>query len=193
AEQFALVEFVVTNDLSRSITICPRSISGIMINGGRANMIFDQHNVGCIISYYLNSMYYRALSACLLELIEILKSQGKFQDTVIDVGGEFNRNPRNNGSGADHGSAGGSMALYTGMLNSPMVLGNIYRDRGGNYSGTWGQGAPISQYGIPLDIGHWGSTIATLLGVPSPVTARPSIVSVNGNTITSNIEQAKQV
>lgn len=193
AAQFALIEYIIKNELSRSISVSTPQPTQILVNNGRLAMIFDQHFVGGIPALYVNTIFYRALSACLLELTEQLKSVGKFDSTVIDVSGEFNRNPRNDRSGSDHGYLGASMALYSGLVQSPIVLGNIFNDRGGNYSGTWGEGAPVTGLNTQLDIGHWGSTIAQLIGVPSPITARNSIVNVVGNQVTPNIELAKQI
>ncbi len=193
AEHFAVAEYVIANNLSESVTISPRFISGLAAVGGNANQAPDEHNVGRMPSLIINVMYYRALSSCLYELIQQLKNNGLFQDTVIDVGGEFNRSPKNNGTGSDHGWQGASCAIYSGIINGPIVLGNVFSDSpDGGHSGSWGYGAPVGG-NIPLDIGHYGATIAALLNAPSPVTARPSIVQVSGNSVTPLIELARQI
>lgn len=198
AENFAMAEYVLTNNLSSSISIALGSINNLKIAGVQNSgqgLAFDEHEAGCMPTQYVNSFYNLAYSACLLELIDQLKLKNIFSETVIVTGGEFGRNPRKDGFGSDHGFTGSSSAIYSGAITSPVVLGNIFKDKTPTaaYSGTWGQGAPVAEIGRELDLGHWASTIAFLLRVPTPVTASTSVLSLKNGIITPIIEKAKQV
>jgi uncharacterized protein (DUF1501 family) len=157
---------------------------------------FDEHFTGKMPSLLVNSYLARAHAACLLELIRQLGAKGIFKDTVINCSGEFNRSPRNNGTGSDHGFRGASLAIYSGAINGPIVIGNVAANAPDpNHSGTWGQGAGIAALGgQALDVGHAGATIAALLRVESPLTSRRSVVDEKtDNVITPAIELGKLV
>jgi len=113
---------------------------------------------------------------------------------VIVTGGEFGRTPLNTGIGSDHGYLGSSSAIYSGVINGPIVLGNIYQNSTQpNYSGSWGHAAPVAELGESLNLGHWASTIAFLLKTPSPVTAAGSVLAMKGTDLMPVIEKARQV
>jgi hypothetical protein len=157
---------------------------------------FDEHQTGAMSSLVQNVYWNVAYSACLLELIDRLKATNMFQETVIVTGSEFGRNPTFDGSGSGHGYTGGCSNIYSGALqNSPLVLGNIYSNKtqDGDDPGTWGYGAPVAELGKPLSMGNWASTIATLLRVPSPISASISTVIDKGGVFAPTIELAKQV
>ena len=90
AEQFAVVEYVLKNNLSSSMTIAPANFNGFT---------FDEHTVEKVRSLAATTFWNRALAACLLELIDQLKISGQFNNTIINISGEFGRNPKNNGTG----------------------------------------------------------------------------------------------
>lgn len=197
AEHFAIAEYILINNLSASISLSLGQIFNLVVNGAQTtqSLSFDEHTNGHMISLYLNSFYNLAYSACLLELIDQLKAQNIYNDTVIVAGGEFGRSARNDGLGSDHGQDGSSWSIYSGAITSPLVLGNIYRDKtgAGNYLGTWGESANVTQIGKKLDLGEWASTIAYLLRVPSPVTASSSLIREENGGIIPLIEKARQV
>jgi hypothetical protein len=142
-------------------------------------------------------MYYRAYASCLLELIDRLKAENIWNDTVIDTAGEFNRAAKGIGTGSDHGWQGASAAIYSGAITGPIVLGNIKKETGATsaYPGTWGYGAPVT--GLPsgqLTLGHVAATLAFLLRTQSPITAYSKIIGTDGTgKIVPTIELAKQI
>lgn len=188
AKSFALVEFLVTHDLCRNMWIgidslrdCYRkqSLDGGLSTFSHSN---DSHTNGLMFSTFFFHMYYAAQSACLLELVDVLKARNLFNDTLIEVRGEFNRNPRRDLAGADHGWRGASTMFYSGLFTKAEVFGNIYiNDDTGGHFGNWGQGAPVTALGgVKLDPGHYGATVASLLGVPNP-TRKSSLVERQGD------------
>ena len=194
AEHFAVAEYVILNDLSRSVSLQLGTLNGLSTSGNdQANFRFDEHNTGGMVSLYLNSMYYRALASCLLELIDQLKSAGLYEETVLDVGGEFNRSPRRNAGGSDHGWQGASVCLYSGAINGPLVIGNLKANGpSAGYPGTWGYGAEIPELGgKQIGLAQVGATIATLLRAPSPVTSTGPLVAVQNGQIVPIIGKTK--
>ncbi len=118
----------------------------------------------------------------MLELIDVLKAKGIFANTVIDVHGEFGRNPKDDGSSnfytnqcfSDHGGAATSVALLLCAISGPMVLGNVRNNAPvSDRRGSWGYQAGIDTFsGQVLDMGHFANTLATMLRVPKPITGR---------------------
>ena len=195
AEHFAMAEYILINNLSDSITIGPGRMEELLINSILEVVDFDEHGTSGMVALLINTNYNMAFSACLLELIDRLKEAGIFSETVIVSGGEFSRSTKTDGSGSDHGYLGGSSSIYSGALTGPMVLGNILIDDPSDhrYRGTWGQSAPVSELGKTIDLGHWSSTIAQLLRVPSPITASKSLLMEKDSSFVPIIEKARQV
>jgi hypothetical protein len=195
AENFALAEFAVLNNLTDSLAFRIDSIDRLSINGSTRGHHYDGHFFGSMPSLVIQSIHSIAFAACLLEFFDQLKLKGMFNDTVVHIGGEFGRNPKTNGAGSDHASGAQSVALYSGAVTGPMVLGNCrHGSTSGSYVGSWGLGAGITAFGNQvLDLGHLASTIAVMLRVPSPISARPPIVAEQSGRIVATIELAKQV
>jgi hypothetical protein len=197
AEIFALAEYILLNDLSDSITLgSPSLIQLANEDGSRFNHNNDEHGSGKMTSLLINTFYHRCHAACLLELISQLKFKGIFENVVIRNGSEFNRSPRGNGSGSDHGFQGASMAFYSGAIRGPFVIGNIQASGNSTYPGTWGISAPVASSnshlnGVNLDFGHVLSSIATMLKVPTPITSREPLVTETSNGIVPTIERGK--
>lgn len=187
AEHFAVAEYVLLNGISGSIAICPGCIYGVKAGGSRHAIDFDEHYIGTMVSLLTNSLYNRAFAGCMLELIDRLKAANMFHNTVIDLRGEFGRYGRNDGSGSDHAENAGIASFYSGIIDGPLLVGDIQRRWG------YGEAASVPQLGGKLDMGHLASTIATLIGVPSPVTARSSVVGIQGGKVVSLIGTSKQV
>jgi hypothetical protein len=195
AQQFAITEYVLKNDLSYSVTMSPGSMIGMKTGAGLntiANHGVDEHSTGKMPSLLINSLVYMAYAGCMLELIDQLKTKGIWDDTLIDMGGEFNRSARVDGTGSDHGYLGKSVALYSGGFNGPLVVGNIRAQTG---SSAWGMGATVTQLGRQLQMNDMAATISYLLRTPSPITSATSLVTVNATTgvITANVEKARRV
>ncbi len=196
AEYFALTEYIMTRRLSSSVALPMTDFTNLRRNdaGARATSTFDEHNGGQMVVLLLRSLYYRALSACMLELIDKLKAEGMFADTVLHLSSEFTRNPRADKFGSDHGWQGASISLFSGLITAPLILGNITSAFGdANYPGTWGAGAPVANLGKSLNYGHVAATIAALLGVPSPLTSDGPVVAVESSGIRALIERGKIV
>ncbi len=158
----------------------------------------DEHAVGAGFSLLVNSLRSRAFAACLLEFKDEMSKPGVdlWKKIFVDYGGEFNRNPRNDGSGSDHAFTGKSVSLYSGAIaNGPIVLGNLAKgSTTGEHMGTWGAGAPVSQLGQTMGLNHMAATIAHLLDVKSPVTSAASVVNLSSEgIITPAIELTKIV
>lgn len=171
ARHMALAEYLFVNKLTHSLTIAPGTFAST-----------DEHNVGAMVSLIQNTYSWRAYAACLLELITQFKANNIFQDTVIAVVGDFNRNPRVDGAGSDHRATASSGVFYSGAIQGPMVLGRMQAKSG--KSGSIGDGDSTRDYANLL------SSSATLLRVPSPVTAKPSMVAEVNGVITAAAEKA---
>lgn len=193
ADQFALTEYVLKNNLSYSITMSFDHLIGLKTLAGSntaATHNSDEHYTGKVPSLLLNSLFFTAISSCLLELISILKTVDIWKDTVIDFGGEFNRHPNSLASGSEHGFKGKSVSLFSGAFNNTMVLGNVSASTNMNLS--WGLGTPVAMLGSQLRMTHMAATIAHLLGTPNPVTSASSLVTLIDGTLTANYELAKR-
>ena len=192
AEQFAVVEYVLCNNLSSSMTISPASFSGFN---------FDEHTVEKVRSLAGCTFWNRALAACLLELIDQLKNSGIYNETIINVSGEFGRNPKNDGTGSDHAPASTSNTFFGGALAGNQFIGNTARvSPQQNYLGTWGyMGENVGLSNNPsvplgyLSLGHLAASTATMLRAPSPVTASPSLLEEDNGVISSLLPGTKLV
>lgn len=196
AVRFAVAEFVITNNLTSSVSIGSNVLSKLKNSDGTVfQNYFDEHGTGGMISLLANTYYNMALSSCLYELISMLKSKNMFEDTVIDLCGEFGRMPKTDGSGSDHSAEANSNTLISGSIDGTHVIGNIsneFEKRKTTYKGTWGAYASNEKVGL-LGQGHFASTIATLLDLPSPVTAVPSLVKKEGSAFVPILPMGKIV
>lgn len=184
AEEFTLAEYLFMNNLSHSLSINPSRL-GIRINGSSTSVQSDEHSVGRMVSLISNTYHYRAFSACLLELITRLRAANVFNNTVIAIAGDFARSPRNDGLGSDHGRYASHMVYYSGAIQGPIILGRTRANTtSGGHSGTWGEGDRTRDYGNLL------VSTATMLRVPSPLTARTSMVAEQNGVITATAERS---
>lgn len=193
AGQFAVTEYVLKNNLSYSMTMSFQGLAGYKTATGMNTVPRhepDEHYTGLFPSLISNAMLSFATASCLLELIASLKTANLWQDTLIDMGGEFNRMAMPDGAGSEHGQYGKSVSLLSGAYNEPLVLGNIV---GANNVNGWGRGAPVAGMGRQLQLNDMVSTIAYLLRTPSPLTSANSLVSLNGNVLVPSIEKARRV
>lgn len=217
AENFAMTEFLLTRGYTSFINfrLDGQVLRGLRVETSNGNstqsLRNDQHDTGAVVGLLANSIFYYALGACLLELTESLKtvpasvsaipfrnppSQGTlFEDTIIQYGSEFNRSPRQNGTGSDHGYYGTSFSFFSGSIKGPLVLGDLAADTGhSNYSGTWGVGAPNPELNNRyIGLGNLAATQATLVRVDNPSPNNSSVVRVDGNLVTPLLRQGKVV
>lgn len=210
AESMAVAEFMIMEGLSSSVNVVCSTISNTLYKStynpiaktsrvdARITHPMDVHFTGNFMATILFSRYYRALSACLYELIAQLNSKGigggrtLFDKTVIAVNSEFNRLPRNDGSGADHGWRGSNFTLFSGMVPELTIAGNIHTD--GDGRGTWGHGAPLTELGgREAIIGNAASTVATLLEIKTPTPNDQSFAYKEGGKAKLSIKSLKNV
>jgi hypothetical protein len=192
AQQFAVAEYIITNNLCSSMTLSPSSFQ---------TLNFDEHQRDCLTSLLANTFWNRALASCLLEFMDQLKNKNMYNDTVIQVGGEFGRNPRNDGTGSDHSTQSTSNTFFCGSFVGNEVIGNTLKNAPvGNSPGSWGYMAenpgfitnPGSAIGY-LNLGHLAASIATMLRVESPITASPSLVQESGGQLSALLPAARLV
>ncbi len=199
AEGMAVTEFMMTGGGVKSASNAPflegfscfsNVVAGVSLqassfpgvedasDGGAIQRIsLDGHKSGSIVQMVVCAAYFRAISSCIYELITQLKKipstvpgRSRFDDTVIYLGSEFARDANDDASGTGHGWKGAVFSIFSGMVKSPTVLGNIQvtgSDEGKR--NTWGEGAPVKAFTNQVaGIGNVVSTVAGLLDLPSP-------------------------
>lgn len=206
-EGFALAEYVLTQGLVTSLELMiPTDDPGKIIladgiHGSDSSTTFsyhnDMHNMGAIATVITTSILFRGISAVILELADKLKttklqnsSADLWSQTVLQITSDFGRSGRTDGTGADHGINQMITSVYSGIIKSPLVIGNIYQTNhnSSGYGGTQGVGAPIDDYyksSMPTPV-MMASTVANLLGAPTNPYANiaPPLASVqNGQVI----------
>jgi hypothetical protein len=193
AANFTLAELSLVQGLSNSITIGAGGVSNLLMNGANTSMGHDQHTAGTMASTLYSTKMFGVLATCLLELVTVLKAKGLFNSTVIHVGGEFGRIPNANQDGSDHGWMASSAMILSGMVQGPMVIGNITKTETSTRSmGTWGRAAP-SVAGRVMDYGDLANALAIMLKVPQVVKRADSIIALQNGVVVSNIGLGQQV
>lgn len=207
AEGMAVTEWMLKNRIGSSINILTSGFramnmdsiyntsSGATTSNSNYGTDLDMHYVGSVTGLIMMTKFARAWSACLYELITQLKTvtlaNGKnlFQQTVIQVSSDFGRQARLDMVGSDHAPNSSCVSLYSGMITSCEVIGNISANgNGSNYPGTWGKASPVvGNQNRPLQLGNQISTVAMLLGIPSPTDNDSSLITKNtaGNAVPS--------
>ena len=196
AESMAVAEYMITQGFTSSVSLATSEFTNMMTSGGyfednnaaagsRDHFSMDSHGTGAYAGLLMQTKGYRAYSACLYELITKLKevptSYGNlFNQTAIAVTSDFNRAPRNDGFGTEHGYAGSSYTIYSGAIPELTVVGNV-TDSKDYYCGNW-HAAPVDELGGRRAlIGNVASTFATVLDLKSPTPNDASFVmKVNG-------------
>lgn len=194
AESLALAEYILKEGLAASVDVRSDTLNGLMIRavGETAatarSLGLDMHATGSPMVVLLATAYYRGLTAGILELMDQL-GPALWENTVVQVQGDFGRTGRTNGTGSDHGYNQMVTSAFSGAFNNgPVVVGNIsLNGPGANYEGTQGVGAAISGYnqkGIPTPT-MAASTVTTLLGVDhNPFTnTAASLVSLSNGQL----------
>lgn len=172
ASTFAAIEILITQNLTQVVTADLGILRGLSsnISTGKFDLPNDQRFTGNLVSTIGTTYLYRAILNCTEELIAQLDSRGLYKKTLIQFGSEFNRSPKVNGSGSDHGYLGCSTLLMSGMINGTSVIGNIKDDTSPSYGGTWGLAAnhPITgAEQLPLRINDVALTVAAMLELGS--------------------------
>lgn len=210
AESMAVAEYMVTQGLSSSVNVQMANFNNVLYQSAynpttktsrasvRGGHSVDAHFTGSHAGVILFSRYYRAVSACLYELIAQLKSvqvgggQNLFDRTVMTVTSDFNRIPRNDGSGADHGWKGSNYTMLSGMVDQLTVAGNVMTN--GDTRGTWGLAGPLAELnGREAILGNASSTVCTLLEVKTPTPNDQSFVTKEDGKVKLAIKTLKNV
>lgn len=170
AKSFAISEIAITQNLTSNVTLELSYPTNYQIGGKTFDIIHDQHRVGSVISTLSTTAFYRAFLNCTGDLVQSLKSSGHFDRSVIHVGAEFNRNPRSDFSGADHGVQGSSAMIISGLIKKYALIGNVKKAglTGTEYTGTWGLAAPFPvapRVQRPIHVQDIALTIGRMLGV----------------------------
>jgi hypothetical protein len=92
------------------------------------------------------------------------------------------------GGETGHGFKGVPFSIFNGKIKKAAVIGNIgyeYSNSNPVHSrGLWGAAASMQSMGNrPLNAGNVASTIASIIGVPSPSPNNISLVSVENDEI----------
>jgi hypothetical protein len=191
AENFAIAEYMILNGFSQYVSAFVGNVFYAQIASGRLETInSDEHDVGAAVSLVVNTARYRAFCACLLELTDMLKQKGLWNDSVILWGSEFNRDPRMDGSGSDHGWRGNVYTLLSGAIDGPYYVGNT--------STIAGSSAPTKIGSSEVDSvvrGYVASTVSTLARIQSPASNNSSFLTLTqgGTYVLNNIELSKGV
>jgi hypothetical protein len=212
ANCFVLAEFMLKNKLSQSVYGVVSGITNLKLdqihysnNGVHtpiANEIYqftlDQHFDGANVPLLMNSRYFKAVSACLYELMSVLQSENLFGNTMFNMLSEFSRSTLLNGVGTGHGYKGAVFSCFTGKVQQPIVIGNIGLEMSRNGPlvdrGYWGAAAPLESIGgRTLNPGNVASTVSAIVGIPSPSPNNMSLVRVEGDTIIPTITEKRNI
>jgi hypothetical protein len=174
-------------------------------NENQNGFVTDCHETGWLPNVIACNLFYRGMSACLLEFIDTMKAKqisgGRtlFDETVFQYATEFERAPSGAGSGSQHNYLACVTSLYSGIIKKPEIIGNIYvgnkapKDTG-LPSGTIGCAAPnVGLSNKIININNVSSTLSEMLRVPKIVQRAVSLVEVKEDKLTTIIEPARNV
>ncbi len=81
--------------------------------------------------------------------------------------------------------------LLSGAFTGPLIVGNLKNDTGAK-AGMWGMGGPVPGVsGAQLTMSHMASTVAQIIGVPSPLSAAGTVAVLNNGVLTPVIERTR--
>ena len=213
---FVLAEHMLTKKYSQSVIGMVGGIQNLLFdqlysidsNGNNLNQSsnergsysLDHHFCGASTLLLLNTRFYRALSACLYELITVLKNTdgNMFNRTAINVISEFSRNTMPGGGETAHGYKGVPFSMFNGLIKKAHVIGNIGYEFSGSTPltnrGLWGAAAPMqTMSGRPLNAGNVATTIASVVGVPSPSPNNISLVMIENGELKPTINEKENI
>jgi hypothetical protein len=151
----------------------------------------DEHGTGTVTSLIIASHLFRATAACINELITSLKTKGIWNETVIQLGSEFNRSPTHGSGwgGSNHGFKGCASSFFSGAIQKPYVIGNIALNKGetGAY-GTWGGSAATGARDLVL--GNQVTSIAKMLRIQTPTPNDGALVTEDSGGIVPVVAKA---
>jgi hypothetical protein len=198
AEHFAFAEIILELKISNNIVIAPGEFVFLKNTNGVCSKnithSFDEHSYGVMNTTLINSLYHYTLTSCLHEFIENLKLHKIFDNTLICHGSEFNRSPRINAGGSDHGWSAASVSMYSGLINNgPVFIGDMKKENDENYKGFWGKGNDTNRFRSgkklgKINIKNLHSSVAVALNVDTPYPESPSLIIEKNNG--RNLESA---
>lgn len=196
AENFAIAEMLL-GKVTSTMTLQFSNMSNFIHDSGRFAVTHDQHFVGSAASVMTTTLFFRAYLSCMTEFVSHLKAAELFDRTVIHTGSEFNRSPRIDGSGSDHGVTGSGCSIISGMLAEGGVVGNLKINKAAtsNYQGTWGLAADFEMEGMnrPLQVNDVALTLTSMLGVENVVTNGRSLLQPKNGKWVLKKKEAKNV
>jgi hypothetical protein len=200
-DTFILAEYMLVNQLSQTVSgfltgrLNKLSLDSVHVNttSGQIrhqNLLgdfwIDQHEDGAAIPLMINTRYFKAISACLFELISVLKAQNMFNETMINLVSEFTRMPYANGVGTGHGYKGAPFSFLNGKIDGVISIGNIGFEKQGETvlteRGLWGAAAPTIGTRT-INAGNIASTVAAIVGVKSPSPNNMAVAKIEDGAI----------
>ncbi len=172
-----------------------------LFKSAKIKVPFDTHLIGFHYEYLFTNYFYLGFSAALLELVDRLKevkfdNTNMFNETVIQIASEFGREPINiPKKGSSHSPRGGTSSFLTGMVQKPMLVGNIYADsKIEKRRGTRGEAAPMESLGGQnLDHKNVLSTVSALVNVERIVARAVPLIEVKNGEVKGVIEQPRNI
>lgn len=225
AQQFALTEFLLIQNLSNCISIdLPQPENLGFTEGYRLSHFntkknnfnkqaklepihywhekkfrFDSHNHGLIPHHLYTNIFYYVFTNCLIELRKTLESESPdlFKRSLFHITSEFDREPRYDLMGSEHGYNGQTNTFISGSIKKLNIIGNIYVKSKSSFfpnSGTWGEGAPIKELnGRSLVYGNIATSVSEVMGVPSPTPKDPSLLKLKDGELVTKITELKNI
>lgn len=216
AEQFAMTELLLEEKLSSSFILMvmpPGNIKfekatshenfEIVQKNGReiiqlrdsskispetVDFTFDTHDYGFLFEYVINNAFFYTLGNCIEKFKDFLITHDIYDNSLIHLLSEFERTPKHNLAGSDHGFQGHTSTLISGKFQDLNITGNIVTNSKSkhvlnNNNGTWGMGAPIKGLGNrTISYRNILNTVCDLLQVPRMSKSDASLVYKKDNS-----------
>ncbi|MCP4912742.1 MAG: DUF1501 domain-containing protein [Oligoflexia bacterium] len=180
ADQFAMTELLMENKLTKSFVLMllppeeilfkkitnldnlqfksqnSKNVVGLrdpsLIFEESINFTFDTHDHGLALEYLINNAFFYTLANCIDQFRAFLKDNNSFDQSLIHIVSEFERTPKYNLAGSDHGFQGHTSTFIGGMFKDLSLTGNIVTNSRSkhvlnNDNGTWGMASPIKGLG----------------------------------------------
>ncbi|MCR9205370.1 MAG: hypothetical protein NXH75_12380, partial [Halobacteriovoraceae bacterium] len=123
-----------------------------------------------------------------------------YSETLSHIASEFEREPRPDQLGSEHGFNGQVNTFLSGSIEDFKIIGNIFDTNRGETEatfrniGTWGEGAPLRHLnGRPLVYGNIASSICQVMGVESPTPKDHSLLKVWNGKIRTHTDELENI
>lgn len=158
----------------------------------------DSHDTGLLTNMFLSTYFYRGISSCLLEMKRQLQKSNKWKEVIFHLASEFDRDPRPDGSGSEHGWNGHISSFFGGAIEGLQVVGNVeISSRDNSYytnNGTWGQGAKVKDLDNRfLVYGNIISGLSSFFGVNTPTPNDNPLFTRKAGKLKLNTRECKNV